>query len=106
MLLFKPEHVALILAGIKTETRRVWKKQRIKVGSIQLAKTKMVSKDHFAKLHILEVKTQKLGQISDLEVRREGYNTLAEYQLAWERINRIPWDPMQDVYVVSFELVR
>jgi len=35
MLLFKLVHVPMILAGTKTQTRRLWKTQRVKVGSVQ-----------------------------------------------------------------------
>lgn len=35
MLLFKREHIEPILSGQKSQTRRLWKKQRVKVGSIQ-----------------------------------------------------------------------
>lgn len=35
MLLFRPEHVPMILAKTKTQTRRLWKKPRLKVSSIQ-----------------------------------------------------------------------
>ncbi|OPY52206.1 MAG: hypothetical protein A4E48_01224 [Methanosaeta sp. PtaU1.Bin060] len=75
MLLFKPEHIAPILDGRKTETRRIWKKPRAKVGSIHLAKTRMLSKEYFAKLHILYVQRQRFGDISDSEIILEGYQS-------------------------------
>ena len=67
MLLFKPEHALLILSGTKTQTRRIWKKPRAKVGSIHLAKLKMLSTDFFAKLEILDVHLERLGDISEEE---------------------------------------
>ncbi len=35
MLLFTPENAAKVLAGAKTQTRRLWDKPRVKVGSFQ-----------------------------------------------------------------------
>lgn len=35
MLLFRPEHVPMILSGRKWQTRRLWPTPRVKVGSIQ-----------------------------------------------------------------------
>ena len=105
MLLFKPEHIEPILAGTKTKTRRIWKRQRVKEGSVQLAKTKMLSTEYFAKLRILGVKKRKLGQMIEAEAEREGYMSLTEYKAAWEKINGTSWDPDQEVLVVSFEVV-
>jgi hypothetical protein len=105
MLLFRPEHIAPILAGTKTETRRIWKKQRVKVRSIQLAKTKMLSTEYFARLKIRYVKKQRLGAITMAEVQREGYSRKDEYLQKVCEINKIPYDPELEVFVVGFEVI-
>jgi hypothetical protein len=79
MILFKEEHVAPILAGTKTQTRRIWKKPRAKIGAIHLAKTKMISKEFFAKLEILEVYQERLLSISDEDAKAEGYENATKY---------------------------
>ena len=102
-LLFKPEHVGLILSGRKTQTRRVWKKSRARVGAVHKAKTALFSPDHFALIRITGLRRERLGDITQEDVRREGYDTLEEFKAVWVRING-SWDPELEVYVVSFEL--
>jgi hypothetical protein len=72
MLLFKPEHVPLILEKTKTETRRIWKKRRCKVGSIHKAKTQMLSKEYFAKLKILDCHKEEFRCITEEGAKAEG----------------------------------
>ena len=108
MLLFKPEHVQMILDGKKTQTRRVWKTQRIKVGSIQLAKTRMLSKEFFAKLRIKRIWKESINNISDEDVWKEGYsNNRFGYLTLFYKINKhkdIAINPI--VYCVEFEVVK
>ena len=111
MILFRPEHVEPILAGRKTQTRRIWKRSRCKVGSIHLAKTKMLSKDYFARLKILAVYQEDLGDISEEDARAEGYDDSIEYLDAFFRINRIAEQDQANwcivpVHVVRFEVVQ
>lgn len=111
MILFRPEHVEPILAGRKTQTRRIWAKPRAKAGSIHLAKTKMLSKDCFARLRILAVYQEDLGDISEEDARSEGYDDSIEYLDAFFKINRIAehdqayWCIMP-VHVVQFEVAQ
>jgi len=110
MILFRPEHVEPILAGTKTQTRRCWKRPRCKVGSIHLAKTEMLSKDYFAKLKILGLAVERLGDISDDDARSEGYPSVFVYLKAFQEINKIPDEEFFGmlntiVYVVYFEVV-
>lgn len=104
MLLFKPQHQVPILMGLKTETRRIWKRQRAKVGSIHKAKLKMLSRDYFAKLKIMEVRYERLGEMTDTDAKAEGYESLRDFKLVWLTING-EWDVNQNVYVVKFERV-
>jgi hypothetical protein len=87
MLLFKPRHVAPILSDRKTETRRLWRSWRANVGSIQKAKTMMLSKDYFALLEILERWEERLGDISAQSVYNEGYDSQEEYFASLAEIN-------------------
>lgn len=104
MLLFKPEHVIPIDSGTKTETRRFWKKQRVTVGSIQKAKTEMLSKDYFALLKINEVYRQPLTEISEESAQREGGYTKEEYIVKFFEINP---DAPKDIvpFVVVFDRI-
>ncbi len=86
MLLFKPQHVEPILLGLKIQTRRSWKKARAKAGSIHLAKQRMLSKEYFARLEILEVYKERLGSISEQDARAEGYPSVMAYLIAFVNI--------------------
>lgn len=92
MLLFKEQHIPLILSGQKTQTRRLWPKgKRVNVGSIQQARTKMLdSKSTFAYLEIKRVWQEELNDISHADAQAEGYDTGGEYIQAFMKINRIP----------------
>lgn len=105
MILFKPQHADLILSGRKTQTRRIWRRQRAIVGSIHLAKTLMLSRDFFARLEILNVYKERLGDISDEDARAEGYPNRAAYLQAFRDINHDHIDLDQEVYVVKFRVV-
>lgn len=105
MLLYKPYHVHPILAGLKTETRRFWKKPRARVGATHKAKTQMMSKDYFALIYITGVRQERLGNIGMLGAWAEGGYTLPEYRVLWKEINGPgSWDPDREVWVVRFEL--
>jgi hypothetical protein len=104
MILFKPYHVEEIIAGRKTQTRRIWKRPRAKVGAVHLVKTELFSKEHHCKIRILDVRRERLGDISEDDARAEGGYTVAEYIEVWREINGV-WNPDQDVFVVTFEVV-
>ena len=107
MLLFKPEHVPLILDGTKTQTRRFWKRCRVKVGSVHQARTNMPWQDpsgHFANIVIHDWYQQALAHMSLWEVEAEGYRTKREYFAALAQINRREVTGWEEVWVVDFEV--
>jgi len=105
MILFKPEHVGLILAQHKTQTRRTGDR-RWNVGSTHQARTNMPwqgTEGYFADIRILDVRRERLGDISEEDVMAEGYDTLAEFREVWRGING-RWNPDERVWVVEFEV--
>lgn len=105
MILFKQEHVRPILKGEKTQTRRVGTK-RWNVGSIHQAKTQMLIKSYFARLRILDVRQELLGDITPEDALKEGGYTVEEFIDVFDRINKKTggWSPDLMVWVVTFEL--
>jgi len=103
-LLFKPQHVKLILEGKKTQTRRI-SRPRVKIGGIYKAKTKLFSREHFALIKITGLRAEKLGDISDEDVKKEGYNSLEEFMEVWKSIYG-SWEPERIVWVLEFEVVN
>ncbi|MNC01367.1 ASCH domain protein [compost metagenome] len=103
MILFKLEHIVPILAGTKTQTRRTGK-LRWKVGSVRQAKTNYREDSEFAKIRILTVRQERLGDISEEDANAEGYLSIADFQDAFRRIYG-GWEPDQKVWVIDFERV-
>lgn len=107
-MLFKPEHVAPILADTKTQTRRLWTRPMVKVGGLYWAQTKMYdSTSRFARLRVLRRWQEHLMDISEADARAEGYPSRPEYIAAFDRINKTK-DPHADplVWCVEFERVE
>jgi len=104
LILFKPYHVPLILEGKKTETRRLWKYPRIRVGRTYQAKTTLYGQP-FALIEITALWREKLGDITPESVRAEGYDSFEEFMKAWIDINGI-WNPDDEVWAVRFKVVR
>lgn len=102
MILFKHSHIFPILIGLKTQTRRTWKKARVKIGSIQQAKTEMLSKSYFARVQVLAVYQQRLGEMTELDAWEEGGCTLEGYKEKFKEIYGF-WDDNHLVYVIKFE---
>lgn len=102
VLLFKPHHVQPILMHQKVETRRIWKRRRALPGSLHQARTKMFGPP-FAFLRILEVRQEKLGDITLQGVLAEGYQNYDEFALVWREING-KLDVDQIVWVVRFQV--
>jgi len=110
MILFQEEHVEPILNGTKTQTRRIWARQRAKVGATHLAKTKMLSKDFFAKVEIVRVFQETLGDISESDAKAEGYSSVEGYLRAFKKINKLTDVELQEalkskIWVVEFKKV-
>ena len=101
MLLFKPEHVPLILNGTKTQTRRIWKKRRAVPGAIHQARTELFGKP-FAYLKIIKVFQERLIEISSEDCLKEGGYDFDSFHEVWEKING-SFDIFQVVWVVEFE---
>lgn len=105
-MLFKPEHIDKIRAGEKTVTRRDWERPQVREGGVYMATTEMFTSHDEADCYIrvTDHYTERLGDISEEQARREGRYSLEEFREAWERING-DWDPDLEVHVVEFEYV-
>lgn len=106
MILFRDEHVAMILSGEKTQTRRTWAHPRVKPGKVYQARRvkAMMQKDGtFARLKVLAVRAERLGEISEADARAEGYPSREAYFEAWRRIYGV-LDLSRPVTVVEFRL--
>jgi len=103
MILFKPEHVPMILNREKTQTRRFGKK-RWRVGAIHQCKTTLFG-EPFARVRIDAIRKERLGHISKQDANAEGYPDRASFFRVFEEING-PIHPIQPVWVLTFTLVE
>ena len=108
MILFKPEHVAPIIAMTKTQTRRIGKR-RWNIGAVHQCRTSMFDKSStFAGVVIRDVRHEQLRGMTQTDAIAEGYPTVSEYFAAFERIYgmaaymRYLDEPL---WVVCFELM-
>jgi ParB family transcriptional regulator, chromosome partitioning protein len=96
---FLPEHAALILDRVKTQTSRKGTDPRIRVGSKVEAYTK------FAELSVNNLTRKKLGDFTSEDANREGGYSLNEFKEVWKKLHG-NWNPDETVTVISFDLEK
>ena len=113
MILFKPEHVPMILSGRKTETRRRGRK-RWSVGSVHQCQTKMLRNDSvFAHVRVLDVREAWLFLTTPEDAFREGYGSVDEFVTVYLAINHVDGQDdaavdkafSEPIWALRFELV-
>lgn len=110
-MLFKPYHIPQIRAGEKTVTRREWSENYAgpSVGTVVAATTELFVPDEDADcyIRITERDRQPLGEMTDVDARKEGdYEDLEAFRAGYERVyGEGAWDPQKVVDVVAFEYV-
>jgi hypothetical protein len=77
MFLFKEYFMHLIAKGLKTQTRRLHKRARAKIGAVHQCRTKLFG-EPFAYIKILRVWQEKLEDISQEDVYAEGLDMTPE----------------------------
>jgi len=104
-MLFREKHIKQILNGEKTMTRRLpGKSANYQIGRVYTIRPCRFAKPA-AQILIIRKFRQKLGEISTGDMKKEGYNSLDEFQAAWIKING-SWKPEQIVTCYEFKLVN
>jgi len=103
LMIFKPSHIDLILCGKKTATRRNCSRCP-KVGTVHKLQTKFYTKEYFGKIKIIDVYSQKLGEMTTEDAIAEGYPSIEEYKEVFAEIYGV-WNPNLEVKVITFEVV-
>ncbi|MDI6851969.1 MAG: hypothetical protein QMD82_08585 [bacterium] len=85
MAIFKRKHIAKIIAGVKTQTRRIHKHEW-EIGRVYGIRDAWHSKPQ-AHIKITRKFKQRLGDISPEDIKKEGFNSLEEFRRAWEEVN-------------------
>lgn len=90
----------------KTETRRIWKTPKCKVGGTYACKTNYYQKRSDCPIIlVLYMRQERLGDINDKGARKEGYLNVEDFKKAWIDINGI-WEPDVVVTVVGFSYLE
>lgn len=89
-----------VYSGRKTATRRI-QRYRAEVGMRMRAVFPSYS---IVDLHITAVYGQKLGDMSEDDAKREGYQSLDSFKKAWAQTQtQGAWDPEQNVWVIEWK---
>ena len=102
-LIFREEHIRLILKGVKTQTRRRHKRPR-RVGKVYRVQRNWYEWTDI-RILITRAYRQRLGDMTPEEARKEGGYTLEGFRRVWEEING-SWDPDEVVWVYEFKLYQ
>ena len=106
-MLFKDYHIWPMHQGIKTYTRRFWKKPHVKIGKRYPVTHKMfyVPEEVVGEIYIENLFRQPLGMMTDYDAYQEGGYHINEYRKTLEMISKKPWDNCAVPYVVKFRFV-
>jgi uncharacterized protein YqfB (UPF0267 family) len=116
-----------VLAGVKTQTRRVAKNSEALWATEQAGPMpeKVVRQGNRVKwrtggryavqpgrnqkgrgrIELLDIRYQHLGNVTEEEAKAEGFSSLAEFIQAWTEIHG-RFDPEQPVWVLEFRLAE
>lgn len=100
-MMFKKELLDLVLSGRKTQTRRLHSRL-LRVGHIYAIQVSRVESTGYY-IKITNVYQQRLGDVSEDEAAKEGFDNLEEFKETWIRISG-SWDSEMKVVVYDFEL--
>jgi len=95
---FMSDSARKILEGLKTETRR-----RLTPRNLHFkAGDTFVVNGHVYR--VVSTRIQRLGEMSNEEIAREGYNNREQFADDWRKLHpRKGYDPRQEVLVLRFE---
>jgi len=109
-LIFGPELARLVMAGLKTETRRLVKGDpetavcRYKEGRTYAVRPER-TRGSIGRIKILSVRRERLGDIDHAGARLEGFPNVGRYLDYWRTLHGHV-DPDAEVWAIRFELVR
>lgn len=101
MAIFKRKYLEAVTSGRKTQTRRTHKGEW-KIGRRYSIRARWFDKPE-AKILVTRKFKQRLGDITQEDALKEGFNTIQEFREAWTEING-SWNPDQIVTVYEFTL--
>ena len=109
-ILFKSKHVPMLLSNppSKTQTRRSWKRPKVRVSRTYWLSTTMITRDgRFGKALVKRGWWEMLGEISTSDAVDEGYGSQAAYIAAFAEISKKKEEAVaiEKVYCLDLEMV-
>jgi hypothetical protein len=101
--MFKKEFLPLILSGRKTQTRRSHRRL-LRVGQTYSVQVNWTRSTGYS-IRILDRYYQKLGEVSEAEANKEGFNSLEELKEAWIKITG-QWNLNQEIVAYEFKITK
>ena len=103
-MLFKKKHVKLILEGRKTATRRLT--GRYKLGQVYAVQGWLYDRAR-GYISIVKKYRQKLGDMSEEDIRKEGCSSREEFIREWEEsYGPGSYQPDLEVWVYEFKNIK
>ena len=103
-MLFKDYHIWPMYTGLKTYTRRLWKRPHVKIGGTYDVTRKMYPKpeDVIGTIYVEDLYRQPLGMMTAIDALCEGGYTLQQYWDVLSAIHKVPVSKEAVPYVVKF----
>lgn len=101
---FQRRFIPLILEGTKTQTRRPSWEAGPDVGDFVTLRSCSSRDRPYGMLEILDVRLQRLRDLTQEDVEREGFRSIGEFRKAWGKIYG-ETDERETVVVYEFRLV-
>ena len=98
---FKEAMRKKIEEGKKTVTRRPWSRPMAKVGGIYQVRITQYKKGYHFLIKVLDLKKQKLGDMTLEDAKAEGFESIKEFGDYWTKINGF-YDRNEEVTVITF----
>ena len=103
-MLFKDYHIWPMYTGLKTYTRRLWKRPHVKIGGTYDVTRKMYPKpeDVIGTIYVEDLYRQPLGMMTVVDAMCEGGYGHNQYYWLLDKINKKPVPRDTVVWVVKF----
>jgi len=98
---FKRRYINLIVLGEKTATRRM-KRPWLREGGLYPIRVGFHNLGEY--IRVKKIYRQRLGELTEEDLAKEGMNSLEEFKEEWRRIYRF-WDDGFMAWVIEFEYV-
>ena len=119
IMIFKPYHLWPIICDPsapehKGVTRRLWdlkksprdRKSKVVAGRLYNAHTDFYGQKVFARVLVLDVRQERLCDMTEAEAKLEGGYTLAEYFTVLDLINKRPVDMDEYLFRIEFRMTE